>query len=134
MGGCEHPLFLLYTSGSTGKPKGIQHSSAGYLLNAKTSVRWAFDLNATDVFWCTADVGWVTGHTYVVYGPLAPAQPSSCTRERRPSRRRALLEDLPNARRHHLYTAPTAIRALMNWAMPFRPSTICASYAFGYRG
>src|SRR5258708_11937562 len=67
----EHPLFLLYTSGSTGKPKGIQHSSGGYLLNAKTSVRWAFDLNDNDVFWCTADVGWVTGHTYVAYGPLA---------------------------------------------------------------
>jgi acetyl-CoA synthetase len=67
----EHPLFLLYTSGSTGKPKGIQHCSAGYLLNAKTSIRWVFDLKDHDIFWCTADVGWVTGHTYVVYGPLA---------------------------------------------------------------
>jgi len=67
----EHPLFLLYTSGSTGRPKGIQHSSAGYLLNAKLSTRWTFDVKNTDVFWCTADVGWVTGHTYVVYGPLA---------------------------------------------------------------
>src|SRR5271165_4367482 len=67
----EDPLFLLYTSGSTGKPKGIQHSSAGYLLNAKLSTRWTFDVKDTDVFWCTADIGWITGHTYVAYGPLA---------------------------------------------------------------
>ena len=68
----EHPLFLLYTSGSTGKPKGIQHSSAGYLLGAKLTTQWVFDLQADDdVFWCTADVGWVTGHSYVAYGPLA---------------------------------------------------------------
>ena len=67
----EHPLFLLYTSGSTGKPKGIQHSSAGYLLGAKTSCLWVFDLNDWDIFWCTADIGWVTGHSYVAYGPLA---------------------------------------------------------------
>jgi len=110
----EHPLFLLYTSGSTGKPKGIQHSSAGYLLNAKTSVRWAFDLNATDVFWCTADVGWVTGHTYVVYGPLA-AGATVLMYEGAPT--------FPDGGRFWkicqthgvtiLYTAPTAIRALM---------------------
>ncbi|MDE3207629.1 MAG: acetate--CoA ligase, partial [Pseudomonadota bacterium] len=67
----EHPLFILYTSGSTGKPKGVQHSSAGYLLGAILSMRWVFDYKADDVFWCTADVGWVTGHTYVAYGPLA---------------------------------------------------------------
>src|SRR5258707_6726006 len=67
----EHPLFLLYTSGSTGKPKGIQHCSAGYLLNAKLTAKWCFDLKDSDVYWCTADVGWVTGHTYVAYGPLA---------------------------------------------------------------
>ena len=67
----EHPLFLLYTSGSTGKPKGIQHSSAGYLLGAALTNSWVFDLNDNDVFWCTADVGWITGHTYVAYGPLA---------------------------------------------------------------
>jgi len=110
----EHPLFLLYTSGSTGKPKGIQHSSAGYLLNAKTSVRWAFDLNDTDVFWCTADVGWVTGHTYVAYGPLA-AGATVLMYEGAPT--------YPDGGRfwkicetHRvtiLYTAPTAIRALM---------------------
>ncbi len=72
----EHPLFLLYTSGSTGKPKGIQHSSAGYLLAAKLTSRWTFDLKDSDVFWCTADVGWVTGHTYVTYGP-PPRAPRS---------------------------------------------------------
>lgn len=67
----EHPLFLLYTSGSTGKPKGIQHSSAGYLLGSVLTNKWVFDLKDDDVFWCTADVGWITGHTYVAYGPLA---------------------------------------------------------------
>ena len=67
----EHPLYLLYTSGSTGKPKGIQHCSGGYLLGAKLTTQWVFDLRDDDVFWCTADVGWVTGHSYVAYGPLA---------------------------------------------------------------
>jgi len=110
----EHPLFLLYTSGSTGKPKGIQHASAGYLLNAKTSVHWAFDLNDADVFWCTADVGWVTGHTYVAYGPLA-AGATVLMYEGAPT--------FPDGGRFWkicethgvtiLYTAPTAIRALM---------------------
>ena len=85
----EHPLFLLYTSGSTGKPKGVQHSSAGYLLHAMNTMRWTFDIHADDVFWCTADVGWITGHTYVTYGPLAmgatqvvfegiPTYPNAC--------------------------------------------------------
>jgi acetyl-CoA synthetase len=110
----EHALFLLYTSGSTGKPKGIQHSSAGYLLNAKLTTRWVFDLKAEDVFWCTADVGWVTGHTYVVYGPLAAGATV------------LMYEGAPtfpdggrfwrNCQTHGvtiLYTAPTAIRALM---------------------
>jgi acetyl-CoA synthetase len=110
----EHPLFLLYTSGSTGKPKGIQHCSAGYLLNAKTSTRWVFDLQDDDVFWCTADVGWVTGHTYVAYGPLAAGATV------------LMYEGAPtfpdggrfwkNCETHGvtvLYTAPTAIRALM---------------------
>src|SRR3984957_10072533 len=69
--GAEHPLYLLYTSGSTGRPKGIQHSSAGYLLNTRLTFEWVFDLRDDDVFWCTADVGWVTGHSYVAYGPLA---------------------------------------------------------------
>jgi acetyl-CoA synthetase len=110
----EHPLFLLYTSGSTGKPKGIQHSSAGYLLNAKVTTKWAFDLKASDVFWCTADVGWVTGHTYVVYGPLA-AGATLLMYEGAPT--------FPDGGRFWkicethgvsiFYTAPTAIRALM---------------------
>jgi acetyl-CoA synthetase len=67
----EHPLFILYTSGSTGKPKGVQHATGGYLLWAALTMKWTFDIKPTDVFWCTADVGWVTGHTYVCYGPLA---------------------------------------------------------------
>ena len=67
----EHPLFLLYTSGSTGKPKGVQHSTGGYLLHAVLTMKWTFDLKPDDIFWCTADIGWVTGHTYVAYGPLA---------------------------------------------------------------
>jgi acetyl-CoA synthetase len=110
----EHPLFLLYTSGSTGKPKGIQHSSGGYLLNAKLTTRWVFDLKDSDVFWCTADVGWVTGHTYVAYGPLA-AGGSIVMYEGAPT--------FPDGGRlwkicetHGVtifYTAPTAIRALM---------------------
>src|SRR3984885_12354402 len=110
----EHPLFLLYTSGSTGKPKGIQHSTAGYLLNAKLTTKWVFDLKDNDVYWCTADVGWVTGHTYVVYGPLA-AGATLFMYEGAPT--------FPDGGRFWkiceshgvdiLYTAPTAIRALM---------------------
>ena len=98
----EHPLFLLYTSGSTGKPKGIQHSSGGYLLGAKLTTRWTFDLKDSDVFWCTADVGWVTGHTYVAYGPLAAGRDRAHVRGRADiSRRRPLLEDLRDPRREH---------------------------------
>ena len=110
----EHPLFLLYTSGSTGKPKGIQHSSAGYLLGAKLTSKWVFDLNDDDVFWCTADIGWVTGHSYVAYGPLA-AGATIVIYEGAPT--------FPHAGRFWqicerqsvtiFYTAPTAIRALM---------------------
>jgi len=110
----EHPLFLLYTSGSTGKPKGIQHSSAGYLLNAILTNEWVFDLRDDDVFWCTADVGWITGHTYVTYGPLSVGA-TQIVYEGVPT--------VPDAGRwwkmcqtHGVtvfYTAPTAIRALM---------------------
>ncbi|MDF6781280.1 AMP-binding protein, partial [Escherichia coli] len=69
--GAEHPLFILYTSGSTGKPKGVQHSTGGYLLWALLTMQWTFDLKPDDIFWCTADIGWVTGHSYIAYGPLA---------------------------------------------------------------
>src|SRR5271167_821732 len=110
----EHPLFLLYTSGSTGKPKGIQHASAGYLLNAKLTAKWTFDLKDGDVYWCTADVGWITGHTYVAYGPLA-AGATLLMYEGAPT--------FPDGGRFWkicqthgvtiFYTAPTAIRALM---------------------
>ncbi|MEJ0099699.1 MAG: acetate--CoA ligase [Pseudomonadota bacterium] len=110
----EHPLFLLYTSGSTGKPKGIQHSTAGYLLGAKLTSKWVFDLKPSDVYWCTADVGWITGHSYVAYGPLANGA-TVVLYEGAPT--------FPDAGRfwkiiqdHKIsifYTAPTAIRALM---------------------
>jgi acetyl-CoA synthetase len=110
----EHPLFLLYTSGSTGKPKGIQHSSAGYLLGARLTSEWVFDLKDGDVFWCTADIGWVTGHSYVAYGPLA-AGTTIVMYEGGPM--------VPDGGRFWkicqdhavtiFYTAPTAIRALM---------------------
>ncbi len=108
------PLFLLYTSGSTGKPKGIQHSTGGYLLNAITSMRWVFDIQPEDVFWCTADVGWITGHTYITYGPLATGS-TMVVYEGVPT--------VPDGGRFWdicarlgvtiFYTAPTAIRALM---------------------
>lgn len=112
----EHPLFILYTSGSTGKPKGIQHSSGGYLLGAIMSLRWVFDFRTDDLYWCTADVGWITGHTYVAYGPLALGG-TIMIYEGAPT--------VPDAgrfwdicARHGVtvfYTAPTAIRALMKF-------------------
>ncbi len=113
----EHPLFLLYTSGSTGKPKGVQHSTGGYLLHAALTTQWTFDLKDNDVFWCTADIGWVTGHTYITYGPLAlggteivfegvPTFPDA-------GRFWKMIQD------HKVsifYTAPTAIRSLIKAA------------------
>ena len=112
--GSEHPLFLLYTSGSTGKPKGIQHSSGGYLLGAITTMKWVFDIRDDDLFWCTADVGWITGHTYVAYGPLAVGA-TLLMYEGAPTVPDAgLFWDI--CARHKVsifYTAPTAIRALM---------------------
>ena len=115
--GAEHPLFILYTSGSTGKPKGVQHSTGGYLLWAKLTMDWTFDLKPEDVFWCTADIGWITGHTYVAYGPLA-AGATQIIFEGVPT--------YPNAgrfwqmiERHKcsiFYTAPTAIRSLIKAA------------------
>ncbi|MBP8007389.1 MAG: acetate--CoA ligase [Burkholderiales bacterium] len=110
----EHPLFILYTSGSTGKPKGVQHSTGGYLLQAICSMRWTFDIKDSDVFWCTADVGWVTGHSYVAYGPLAvgatqvmfegvPTYPSASR----------FWEMIQRHKVSIFYTAPTAIRSLI---------------------
>jgi acetyl-CoA synthetase len=113
----EHPLFLLYTSGSTGTPKGVQHSTGGYLLHAALTSKWTFDLKPDDVFWCTADIGWVTGHTYITYGPLAlgatevvfegvPTYPDA-------GRFWKMIQD------HKVtvfYTAPTAIRSLIKLA------------------
>ena len=113
----EHPLFILYTSGSTGKPKGVQHSSAGYLLWAMLTMKWTFDIKPNDVFWCTADIGWVTGHTYIAYGPLAVGA-TQIVFEGVPT--------YPNAGRFWdmiqkhkatiFYTAPTAIRSLIKAA------------------
>ncbi len=113
----EHPLFLLYTSGSTGKPKGVQHSSAGYLLWAKLTMLWTFDIRPDDLFWCTADIGWVTGHSYIVYGPLACGATE------------IMFEGVPTfpdagrfwkmIEQHKVtifYTAPTAIRSLIKAA------------------
>jgi len=115
--GAEHPLFLLYTSGSTGKPKGVQHSTGGYLLHAALTTKWTFDLKDNDIFWCTADIGWVTGHSYITYGPLAlggteivfegvPTFPDA-------GRFWKMIQD------HKVsifYTAPTAIRSLIKAA------------------
>ncbi|HUW38210.1 MAG TPA: acetate--CoA ligase [Rhodocyclaceae bacterium] len=115
--GAEHPLFILYTSGSTGKPKGVQHSTGGYLLWAAQTMKWVFDWKPTDVFWCTADIGWVTGHSYVAYGPLTVGG-TEVVFEGIPT--------YPNAGRfwsmiakHKVtvfYTAPTAIRSLIKTA------------------
>jgi acetyl-CoA synthetase len=112
----ENTLFILYTSGSTGKPKGIRHTTAGYQLFAKTTFEWVFDHREDDIFWCTADCGWVTGHSYVVYGPLA-AGASVMMYEGAPNfpaedRFWAIIEKY---RVTILYTAPTAIRSFIKW-------------------
>ncbi|WP_437184906.1 acetate--CoA ligase [Planctomicrobium sp. SH668] len=112
----EHPLFILYTSGSTGKPKGVLHTTAGYMLGTKMTTKWVFDLKDEDTYWCTADIGWITGHSYIVYGPLANGATS------------VMFEGAPNwpdegrfweliekYRVSIFYTAPTAIRAFIKW-------------------
>lgn len=110
----EHPLFLLYTSGSTGKPKGVQHSSGGYLLHAILTMKWTFDIKPNDVFWCTADIGWVTGHTYITYGPLACGA-TEIVFEGVPSFPDAgrFWKTIQKHRVSIFYTAPTAIRSLI---------------------
>src|SRR5690606_10194295 len=113
----EHPLFILYTSGSTGKPKGVQHASAGYLLWAKLTMQWTFDLKPEDVFWCTADVGWVTGHTYIAYGPLAAGATQFMFEgvSTWPDSGR-FWEMINRLKVSIFYTAPTAIRSLIKAA------------------
>jgi len=110
----EHPLFILYTSGSTGKPKGVVHSTGGYLLGALMTMKWVFDIKDTDTFWCTADIGWVTGHSYIVYGPLA-AGATSVMYEGAPTTPHPgrLWEICEKHNVDVFYTAPTAIRALL---------------------
>ncbi len=110
----EHPLFILYTSGSTGKPKGVQHSTGGYILWAKMTMDWTFDLRADDVFWCTADIGWITGHTYVAYGPLA-AGGTQIIFEGVPTYPHAgrFWQMIERHKCSVFYTAPTAIRSLI---------------------
>ena len=110
----EHPLFTLYTSGSTGKPKGVQHSSAGYLLGAMVSMKWVFDYKPSDIFWCTADVGWITGHSYVTYGPLAMGATQDIF-EGIPTYPHAgrFWEIVDKHKVTTFYTAPTAIRSLI---------------------
>ena len=110
----EHPLFLLYTSGSTGTPKGVQHSSGGYLLHAILTMKWTFDIKPDDVFWCTADIGWVTGHTYITYGPLACGA-TEIVFEGVPSFPDAgrFWKTIQKHKVNIFYTAPTAIRSLI---------------------
>mgnify|MGYP006266665635 FL=1 len=114
----EAPLFILYTSGSTGKPKGIKHSTAGYVLWAKTTAEWVFDLQEDDLFWCTADCGWITGHSYVTYGPLA-AGASILIYEGAPNapHEGRFWEIIEQERPTIFYTAPTAIRSFMKWGL-----------------
>ncbi|WP_332827692.1 acetate--CoA ligase [Ramlibacter sp.] len=115
--GAEHPLFILYTSGSTGKPKGVQHSTGGYLLWAKLTMDWTFDITPKDLFWCTADIGWITGHTYVAYGPLA-AGATQLIFEGIPTFPHAgrFWQMIEKHKVSVFYTAPTAIRSLIKAA------------------
>jgi acetyl-CoA synthetase len=112
----EHPLYILYTSGSTGKPKGVLHTTAGYLLGTSLTHKWVFDLKEDDTYWCTADIGWVTGHSYIVYGPLANGA-TTLMYEGAPNHPREdrFWEIIEKYRVNIFYTAPTAIRAFMKW-------------------
>ncbi len=112
----EHPLYILYTSGSTGKPKGILHTTGGYLVGTHTTYKYVFDLRDEDIFWCTADIGWVTGHSYVVYGPLAAGATTlmyeGAPNWPEPDRFWRIIEEYAVS---ILYTAPTAIRTFIRW-------------------
>jgi len=115
--GAEHPLFILYTSGSTGKPKGVQHSTAGFLLWAAQTMKWTFDIKPDDIFWCTADIGWITGHSYITYGPTAVAA-TQIVFEGVPTYPNAgrFWDMIQKHRATIFYTAPTAIRSLIKSA------------------
>jgi acetyl-CoA synthetase len=126
--GAEHPLFILYTSGSTGRPKGVQHSSGGYLLWCALTMKWVFDIKPTDVFWCTADIGWVTGHSYITYGPLACGA-TEIVFEGVPTYPDAgrFWSMIAKHRVNVFYTAPTAIRSLIK-ANNVNPETAPTRY------
>ncbi len=112
----EHPLFILYTSGSTGKPKGVLHTTGGYMLGTMMTSKWVFDLKDEDTYWCTADIGWVTGHSYIVYGPLANGA-TTVMYEGAPNwpHDGRFWEIIEKYRVNIFYTAPTAIRAFIKW-------------------
>jgi acetyl-CoA synthetase len=112
----EHPLYILYTSGSTGKPKGVLHTTAGYLLGTSLTHKWVFDLREDDTYWCTADIGWVTGHSYIIYGPLANGA-TTLMYEGAPNypREDRFWSIIEKYRVNTFYTAPTAIRSFIKW-------------------
>ena len=130
----EHPLYILYTSGTTGKPKGVLHTSAGYLLQCMWTTQLVFDLRDDDVYWCTADIGWVTGHSYIVYGPLANGA-TIVMYEGAPDhpRKDRFWEIIERYKVTIFYSSPTAMRAFMAWGMdwidPHDISAACACSA-----